>query len=738
MKHSLLLDKVYAVRILILKEKYADKTRHTTDGESGTMRINLPVTQNGYAFPADQTLISITDLKGRITYCNTNFITVSGYTRAELLGQPHNLIRHPDMPEEAFRDMWATVQAGHPWTGVVKNRRKNGDYYWVRANASPMRDGERIVGYLSVRTRALEAEIQTSERLYATMRAEREAGRLRHVLKRGAVQRNDIFGRIRRLVTLGMRGQFVALVGVGAAAPVIATAIGAPLWASALTALVCATSVAWILIQKGIKPLRGLLDTANLLASGDLTRFFQASGHGEVAQIQLALAQLNVSVRTVVRDVRHEVANLLGSTQEIAAGNEDLAARTDAQASSLEQTAAAMDQINSTIQNASGLAEEGANVARESSAIAQHSHEAVRGVVEAMQEITGASQRIADIISMIEGIAFQTNILALNAAVEAARAGEQGRGFAVVAAEVRSLAQRSAAAAKEIRELIQSSTEAVKRGSDRADNARSRMDEAMKSVGRVTSLLEQINHASKEQAIGVNQINDAVVHLDTITQQNAAMVEELAASAGALSSQVGMVHNTIRVFRLTDKDKTLAEEDAVELRKRSRAGNGAENSSDTFDAKEAVSDHQQWRVTLRNAINRGLTLDVAQTRRDDCCALGQWLNGPGAQRWGSKPAFTKLVQTHHAFHEAVGRTAELINQNRMADAGATLETGQPLHRAGQELNQAIHALEVEFGRPNTTAPVSAHAAQPVRATTAPASPKVATTQSTGDDDWETF
>nr|WP_281278273.1 CZB domain-containing protein [Paraburkholderia dinghuensis] len=174
------------------------------------------------------------------------------------------------------------------------------------------------------------------------------------------------------------------------------------------------------------------------------------------------------------------------------------------------------------------------------------------------------------------------------------------------------------------------------------------------------------------------------------------------------------------------------------MRKRSRAGNGAEDSNDTFNAKEAVSDHQQWRVTLRNAINRGLTLDVAQTRRDDCCALGQWLKGPGAQRWGSKSAFTKLVKTHQTFHEAVGRTAELINQNRMADAGATLETGQPLHRAGQELNQAIHALEIEFGRPNTTAPASVHAAQPVRPAAAPASLVVATTQSAGDDNWETF
>lgn len=706
------------------------------------MRINLPVTENGYVFPADQTLISITDLKGRITYCNMNFITVSGYTRAELLGQPHNLIRHPDMPEEAFRDMWETIQDGYPWSGVVKNRRKNGDYYWVRANATPMRDGERIVGYLSVRTRALDAEIQGAEQLYAKMRAEHEAGRRLHVLKRGAVRRNDLFGRIYRQFKLGMRGQFVALVCVAAAAPVVASAVGAPLWGSALAALVAATGVATMLIQTGIKPLGGVLATSNLLASGDLTSSVEVGGHGEIARIRLALAQLNVSVRTVVRDVRHEVANLLGSSQEIAAGNHDLSARTEAQASSLEQTAAAMDQINSTIQQASGLAEEGAKVARESSTIARHSHEAVQGVVDAMQEITGASQRISDIISLIEGIAFQTNILALNAAVEAARAGEQGRGFAVVAAEVRSLAQRSAAAAKEIKELIQSSSQAVKRGSERADNARSRMDEAMASVGRVTSLLEQINHASKEQAIGVGQINDAVVHLDTITQQNAAMVEELAASASTLNDQVGMVHNTIRVFRLTDKDTTLAEEDAVALRKQSRADKTAGQNGDSFDAKEAVSDHQQWRVKLRNAINRNLTLDVEQVRRDDCCALGQWLHGPGEQRWAAKPSFTKLLKSHQTFHDAVGRAAELINQKRADDAAAMLESGQPLHRAGQDLSQAIHAMERDLAGQSAPASASASASGSARATrpmaAAESSPDVPAMETAGGADWETF
>ncbi len=163
------------------------------------MRINLPVTASEYAFPAQETLVSVTDTKGRITYCNPAFIAVSGFVQDELLGQPHNLIRHPDMPAEAFRDLWDTIQAGQPWTGLVKNRRKNGDFYWVQANVTPMRDGNRITGFLSVRTLPAREQVQAAEALYTAMRVQADAGRTVHALQRGAVVRRDLRGRLARL-----------------------------------------------------------------------------------------------------------------------------------------------------------------------------------------------------------------------------------------------------------------------------------------------------------------------------------------------------------------------------------------------------------------------------------------------------------------------------------------------------------------------------------------------------------
>ena len=539
------------------------------------MRVNLPVTQHSYEFPSDQTLVSITDLKGRITYCNANFVEVSGYSRAELIGQPHNLVRHPDMPEETFRDMWATIQSGSPWTALVKNRRKNGDYYWVRANATPVRRGEHIVGYLSVRTHAPQQEVQEAEALYATMREEAAQGRRVHVLQGGVLRQRSLSGRLRRVFSLGLRAQIVlASVLAAAAAPlayVMAEPYGAPGWAPLLAGLLGAGLAAHHLVRVVVRPLRDVIGTANILAAGDLTQHVRVYGKDELGRLQLALAQLAVSVRTVVRDVREEVVNLRGGAQEIASGNHDMSARTEAQAASLQATASAMDEINHAARQTNTMAESGAGLARETVGAAQRSHDAVQNVVATMHEISQASQRIADIIQVIEGVAFQTNILALNAAVEAARAGGHGRGFAVVASEVRALAQRTSQAAKEIRGLIHESGERVQLGEQRAGEARMRMDEAMGAIERVMHSLDRIHDASQEQAAGIGRVNTSVTQLDDITQQNAAMVEELAAAASSLNEQTSVVYDTIRVFRLSDRDVSLAEVDAVELRRQNRA-----------------------------------------------------------------------------------------------------------------------------------------------------------------------
>ncbi|MEZ5701970.1 MAG: methyl-accepting chemotaxis protein [Burkholderiaceae bacterium] len=660
------------------------------------MRINNPVSQNVYEFPADQTLISVTDLKGRITYCNANFVAVSGFERGELMGQPHNIVRHPDMPEEAFRDLWDTIQNGQPWTGLVKNRRKNGDYYWVRANATPVRSGSNIVGFLSVRTHASAQEIEQAEKLYAAMRAEAESGKRVHALHRGEVVRTGIWGTIRRVFRPNLRGQLVLVSFWSAAGPFVSGEMGAPWWVTLLAAVLTVGSGAWLSIRLLLSPLRGVVETANLVASGDLTSQVEVSGRGEIRQLQLALAQLVVSVRTVVRDVRHEVANLRGATQEIAAGNQDMSIRTESQATNLEQTASSMEEINGTTQQTTQLARDGAVVAQDTSQVTRRSHEAVLAVAQTMQEISDSSRQIGDIIQVIEGVAFQTNILALNAAVEAARAGEQGRGFAVVAAEVRALAQRTTGAAKEIRNLIEESRHRVDAGSSRTADARTRMDEAMQSVARVASVLEDISLATGEQSTGVSKVSTALMDMDGITQQNAAMVEELAAAAQSLNHQVQQVHDSIRVFRLTPTDVTLAEVDAVALRKAAKGADGEEMH--TLNHQQVMQEHQQFVVDMRNAVMRKLRVDADRIKREDCCQLGRWLASPASQRYSHAPAFRELVGHHGAVHRQLGMAASATNEGRYPDVLAMLEPGQTLQKSNRALVAAFKAVSEQQHR----------------------------------------
>ncbi|MET3435308.1 methyl-accepting chemotaxis protein [Herbaspirillum seropedicae] len=297
-------------------------------------------------------------------------------------------------------------------------------------------------------------------------------------------------------------------------------------------------------------PMAEAVDAARKVANGDLTKDIRDNSPDETGELLGALREMNSALVDIVTNVRTGADTIATASQEIAAGNQDLSARTEHQASSLEETASSMEELTSTVQQNSANARQAAEMAQSASGIAGQGGELVGDVVATMDDIDASARKIVDIIGVIDGIAFQTNILALNAAVEAARAGEQGRGFAVVATEVRSLAQRSAAAAKEIKILIGDSVEKVDSGAHLVKKAGQTMQEIVKSVAQVNAVISQISNAGEEQRAGIEQVNQAITQMDEVTQQNAALVEQAAAASRAMQTQAADLAEKVSIFRL--------------------------------------------------------------------------------------------------------------------------------------------------------------------------------------------
>jgi len=324
----------------------------------------------------------------------------------------------------------------------------------------------------------------------------------------------------------------------------------------ALIAGILAALLSYVALSRAIaRPLAEALDHFDAIAAGDLRRQVVVSSRDEMGQILEGISKMQRSLIETVRAVRGGSESIATATREIAAGNIDLSSRTEEQASALQETASSMEELTGTVKQNADNARQASALAANASEIANKGSAVVGQVVGTMGEINQSSAKIADIISIIEGIAFQTNILALNAAVEAARAGEEGRGFAVVAGEVRSLAQRSSAAAKEIKELIDTSVDRVQSGSALVDQAGRTMNEIIGAVQRVTDIMGEIAAASEEQSSGIDQVARAVTQMDEVTQQNAALVEEAAAAASSLEDQADKLRGAVAVFQLSDEGK---------------------------------------------------------------------------------------------------------------------------------------------------------------------------------------
>jgi methyl-accepting chemotaxis protein len=736
------------------------------------MKVNMPVTDHEIVLRDDHMIVSETDLKGIITYCNHDFKEISGFSDPELIGKNHNLVRHPDMPPAAFKDLWDTVKAGRPWRGIVKNRAKNGDFYWVEAHVTPLREGERVTGYMSVRYKPSREQIRSAEELYRAINAgnapkptlaqrfpslaqmsiktrltvdqivlalwmaaagyagwmqsmpllagvlvsgiavawllgnrlvhavndpvnqvvrclnamaqgnyrapvdigsQTEIGRLQEAAKSAQIRlgfnvaetqrvadealrvkialdnvstgvmiadeyRNIIYTNksvvktlkaaeddLRKMLPsfsaddlLGksidrfhqnpshqarlldtFQSPYTANLTVGPrhmrviANPVIndrGERLGSVAEWTDLTQEVAVQGEVNNIVQAGIKgdfsqrlsldgkdaffrqlssSINEMMETSEValsdlakvlaaLAQGDLTQRIERPYEGMFGQLKDDTNQTIYQLTDIIQQIKEATDAISTAAREISMGNADLSHRTEQQASSLEETASSMEELSSTVKQNADNARQANQMAVAASDVAVKGGDVVEQVVGTMSAINESSRKIVDIISVIDGIAFQTNILALNAAVEAARAGEQGRGFAVVAGEVRNLAQRSAAAAKEIKTLINDSVDKVSTGTTLVEQAGSTIREVVVAVKRVTDIMSEISAASSEQSSGIDQVNQAITHIDEATQQNAALVEQAAAAAESMEEQANNLTDSVSRFRVEGGSRARA------------------------------------------------------------------------------------------------------------------------------------------------------------------------------------
>lgn len=510
------------------------------------MRVNLPVTNVERVLQEGEYIVSKTDLKGNIEYVNRPFMEISGFTEDELISGPHNIVRHPDMPREAFKDLWSTLKSGKPWRGMVKNRCKNGDHYWVEANANPIWEGNRIVGYMSLRSRPSRAQIDEAERAYRAFREGRAKGL---TVKGGRVVRTGLAGWIASALDISLRARIsiictvLATLVTGIAGLQARDALAAGVSLMDTTLPVSAATLAlvawmwWFLRSKLIDPIDELTRNCQVISSGGLAVSKNLpDSQDEIGTLRLAVNTMAGNLASIVTDIRSAASIVTSGADQISAAAQSLSQTSSEQAASVEETSASVEQITASItQNTE-------NATTTDGMAAKAAQEAVEGG-EAVKETVTAMQQIARKISIIDDIAYQTNLLALNAAIEAARAGQYGKGFAVVAAEVRKLAERSQVAAQEIGSVASDSVQM-------AERAGRMLGTMVPNIRKTSDLVQEIASASVEQAAGASQINTALANLSQATQQNASGSEQLAATAEEMTQQAKQLQRNMTFFKL--------------------------------------------------------------------------------------------------------------------------------------------------------------------------------------------
>ncbi len=533
------------------------------------MKTNLPVTNVEHRYPKGKIIVSRTDLKGVITHANDTFVEISGFSREELIGKSHNVVRHPDMPPEAFEDLWTTIKAGRPWRGMVKNRCKNGDHYWVKALVVQVRNQQQTLGYMSVRTEPTRKEVESAERLYRDVREKRCAYR----------KSRNFVSHIMHFVSFEVRQAIfsasMALLGVGAAAAGLAGWTIAA-WILALLGVVLAGSNSVFILYTVSRPLRKAVEYFDRIAQGDLDNDIEVTALDQTGRVLASLATTQAHLRVIIDEIQSSIEVLEKRCSELETEVEQVSTHSRSQSDRIAQVSVAMEEVSVSVTEVAKSAEGTADSAQSTLEIVNEGNQRMAQslsntdqVVTAVQTSSQGIDRLSEAIGsvgavtrIIKEIAEQTNLLALNAAIEAARAGEHGRGFAVVADEVRKLAERTARSTEDIDRMVAdiqgttaSAVEAMRVAADRVGEGRNLIGETYESFKKITDASTEVNRmsnhiaaAAKEQSTATEEVAKSTEHMSELIERNTASLQHVVQAVDGLRRAAGQLHGLVAHF----------------------------------------------------------------------------------------------------------------------------------------------------------------------------------------------